>query len=142
MVLHSQCILLAVLTVVATVFRIRSAYVLMIAVLFYLVPLVVNTLSGLYRRGEKVWDFLRDIAFQKVRVLFFSGYQWAVVVVVCQIPAFMYITYMSCTFFVSLIPMMGRFGSERNPDLIIGGVSTLTALLSLGYIVSISSLWY
>ncbi|XP_055918140.1 endoplasmic reticulum metallopeptidase 1-like isoform X2 [Eupeodes corollae] len=119
MVMHSQCILLTILTCVGTYFGIRSSYLLMIAVLFYFIPLVVNMVSCLFQRG----------------------YQWALLVFACQIPAFMCITYMSCIFFMSLIPMMGRFGSKYNPDLIIGGVASITTLLAMGYIIPMVNLF-
>lgn len=119
MVLHSQCILLTLLTCVGTWFGIRSSFILMLAVLFYFIPLMLNLLSCLFKRG----------------------YQWAVLLVACQIPAFAIITYMSTIFFMALIPMMGRFGSKYNPDLIIGGLASFSVLLALGYIIPLLNLF-
>uniref|UniRef100_A0A1B0GFZ8 Uncharacterized protein n=1 Tax=Glossina morsitans morsitans TaxID=37546 RepID=A0A1B0GFZ8_GLOMM len=47
--MHSHCLLLVAVTIVLTYFRIRSAYVLMMAGLFYALPLIINLTATCYR---------------------------------------------------------------------------------------------
>ncbi|EDW48592.1 GM21956 [Drosophila sechellia] len=47
---------------------------------------------------------------------------------------FMYNSYLFYCFIVILTPMMGRFGVDTNPDLIIGALTALGTILSMGFL--------
>ncbi|EDW01016.1 endoplasmic reticulum metallopeptidase 1 [Drosophila grimshawi] len=107
---HAHCALLALLCIIATIAGLRSAYLLMISLLFYAGALAINLLSRLHDRG----------------------YYWSLVLCVCQAIPFLYFSYLFHAFLVICIPMTARKGTEVNPDLLIALLCAMGTILALG----------
>ncbi|KAH8246711.1 hypothetical protein KR038_007262, partial [Drosophila bunnanda] len=108
---HANCLLLAILCLALTALGYRSAYLFLISLIFYVAALIVNLLSRLHCRG----------------------YHWALVLMVSQILPFIYHAYLFHMFILILIPMVGRFGMNTNPDLLIGGLCACGTILALSF---------
>ncbi|KAH8300003.1 hypothetical protein KR044_008473, partial [Drosophila immigrans] len=111
--LHSQAVILAVLTISFTSLDIRSSYIFMIPLLFYGISLILNLMT-----------ILHDL-----------GYAWTGLLKLSQVVPFLYSSYLMYLFIVILTPMMGRNGSASSPDLVISVLSALGTILSFGFLV-------
>ncbi|KAL5289346.1 hypothetical protein ACFFRR_009469 [Megaselia abdita] len=119
LLLHSHCIYLAVLTIILTSIGIRSAFVLMICILFYTFSLIINLATQLHNKPLL----------------------WIIPVALCQIFPFVFLAYLSHGFFVAIIPMTGRFGAAVNPDLIVCAFTVLVATLTTGFLVPLLNMF-
>ncbi|XP_017147220.1 endoplasmic reticulum metallopeptidase 1 isoform X2 [Drosophila miranda] len=108
---HAYCVLLAVLCLVTTALSIRSAYLFLISIVFYVGALIINLVTRLHCRG----------------------YYWSFVLGASQLMPFLYHAYLFHTFIVILIPMVGRFGVTTNPDTIIAVLCAFGTILSLSF---------
>ncbi|KAH8258423.1 hypothetical protein KR038_011422, partial [Drosophila bunnanda] len=111
--MHSHCICLILIMLVLTGLSIRSAYLIMLCVLFDIVALIVNLVTKWHRKA----------------------YLFAIAVTVCQILPFVYFTYLCTTALATLMPMQGRSGSSMNPDLVIAVLVWVFSLMFAGFIV-------
>ncbi|XP_068145512.1 endoplasmic reticulum metallopeptidase 1 [Drosophila tropicalis] len=113
LLLHSHCLFLAILTLVLTICGIRSAFVLMLSCMFYTMALIINLATKLHTK---------DVA-------------WVITHIACGVPPFVFFAYFSHGFFVTFIPMFGRFGQNVNPDLVVAVFSVSVGLLTCGFII-------
>ncbi|XP_017865425.1 PREDICTED: endoplasmic reticulum metallopeptidase 1 isoform X1 [Drosophila arizonae] len=111
--MHSHCICLVLLIIVLTALGIRSAYFIMLCVLFDIVALIVNLVTKWHRKA----------------------YWFAIVVMICQILPFTYITYVCTAALKTLIPMQGRSGGSANPDLSMALLLWLFSVMFAGFLV-------
>ncbi|XP_017960616.1 endoplasmic reticulum metallopeptidase 1-like [Drosophila navojoa] len=111
--LHAQAILLTLLTIGLTVIGIRSTYVVVIPLIFYVLPLALNLLTTLHDRS----------------------YAWTGILKVSQIIPFLYSSYVIYTFVVVLTPMGARAGSASNRDLYISVLAAVGTILSFSFLV-------
>ncbi|CAD7014585.1 endoplasmic reticulum metallopeptidase 1 isoform X2 [Ceratitis capitata] len=117
--LHCHCLFLTFVTLGATIAGIRSAFMLMIAVLFYSIGLIVNLCTKLHNKSLP----------------------WLIPHILCNIPPFLFYAYQSHGFFVAFIPMTGRFGASVNPDFIICGFTVGVGLLTGGFMIPVLNLF-
>ncbi|XP_054739176.1 endoplasmic reticulum metallopeptidase 1 isoform X1 [Anastrepha obliqua] len=117
--LHCHCLFLAFVTLIATIAGIRSAFMLMIAVLFYTLGLIVNLSTKLHNKSLP----------------------WLIPHIICNIPPFLFYAYQAHGFFVTFIPMTGRFGARVNPDLIICGFTIGVGILTGGFMIPVLNLF-
>ncbi|KAH8389309.1 hypothetical protein KR200_011888, partial [Drosophila serrata] len=113
MVLHGHAVVLSVLGIALNYYGLRTTYIITWTLIFYIIPLALNLLTTLHDRG----------------------YTWTGVLKVIQVAPFLYNSYLFYTFIVILTPMMGRFGQNTNPDLIISALAALGTILSMGFLV-------
>ncbi|XP_017864630.1 PREDICTED: endoplasmic reticulum metallopeptidase 1-like [Drosophila arizonae] len=113
LVLHGQALILTVLVFGLTVFGLRSTYIFIIPLVFYVLPLAVNLLTTLHDRG----------------------YAWVALHKLSQIIPFLYSSYLFYIFIVVMTPMGGRAGSGSNRDLYIAVLASAGAILSLGLLI-------
>ncbi|XP_036331812.1 endoplasmic reticulum metallopeptidase 1 isoform X2 [Rhagoletis pomonella] len=118
--LHCHCLFLAFVTLIATIAGIRSAFMLMIAVLFYTLGLIVNLSTKLHNKSLP----------------------WLIPHIICNIPPFIFYGYLSHGFFVAFIPMTGRFGASVNPDLIICAFTVGVGILTGGFMIPVLNLFH
>ncbi|KRG04649.1 uncharacterized protein Dmoj_GI19046 [Drosophila mojavensis] len=111
--LHAQAIILTLLTIGLTVIGIRSTYIVVIPLIFYVIPLALNLLTTLHDRS----------------------YAWASLLKISQIISFLYSSYVVYTFVVVLTPMGARAGSASNRDLYIAVLAAVGTVLSFGFLV-------
>ncbi|EDW32410.1 GL11618 [Drosophila persimilis] len=111
--MHSHCFWLIVIMVTLTGLSIRSAYLIMLCVLFDIVALIVNLVTKWHRKA----------------------YLFAIAVTVCQILPFVYFTYLCTAALLTLMPMQGRSGSSSNPDMVIAALVWLFSLMFAGFVV-------
>lgn len=111
--LHGQAIILAILSIALTVYGLRSAYIPMIPLLFYVISLGVNLLTTLHDRG----------------------FAWTGLLKLSQIIPFLYSSYLIYLMIIVLTPMGGRAGSATNRDLYIAVLAALGTVLSFGFLV-------
>lgn len=112
--LHGQALILALLVFGLTVFGLRSTYIFIIPLVFYVLSLAVNLLTTLHDRG----------------------YAWVALHKLSQIIPFLYSSYLFYIFIVVMTPMGGRAGSGSNRDLYIAVLAAAGAILSFGFLVS------
>ncbi|XP_037942263.1 endoplasmic reticulum metallopeptidase 1-like [Teleopsis dalmanni] len=62
-------------------------------------------------------------------------YFWAITVLIGQIMPFLYFSYVTVIFLFTLIPMMGRYGTALNPDIVIGSLCCFGTLLAGGFLI-------
>ncbi|KAH8316553.1 hypothetical protein KR067_010072 [Drosophila pandora] len=117
--LHSHCLLLAILTLILTICGVRSVFVLTLSCLFYTVGLIINIATKLHSK---------DVA-------------WVIPHIVCLIPPFVFFAYFSHGFFTTFIPMFGRFGENLNPDLAVAIFSVAVGFLCCGFILPVLQLF-
>ncbi|BFG06210.1 endoplasmic reticulum metallopeptidase 1-like [Drosophila madeirensis] len=111
--LHGHAIVLAALGIALTAYGLRSTYVITWTLIFYVIPLAINLLTTLHDRG----------------------YAWTTILKLFQIVPFLYNGYLFYTFVVVLTPMMGRYGTATNPDLIVSALTALGTILSMGFLI-------
>jgi len=63
---------------------------------------------------------------------------WLTVYVASTLPSVVFVLYSTVMAFGLFIPITGRIGSDKNPELIIGIFSALLCLLLISYMVSVS----
>ncbi|KAH8371339.1 hypothetical protein KR093_007017 [Drosophila rubida] len=111
--LHGQAVILSSLALCLTYLGIRSAYMLVIPLIFYVASLVLNLLTPMHDKG----------------------YKWTILLQIGQIIPALYSSYLSYIFIVVLTPMGARAGSDSNRDLYIAGMSGLGTVLSFGFLI-------
>ncbi|XP_034652122.1 endoplasmic reticulum metallopeptidase 1-like [Drosophila subobscura] len=116
---HAYCVFLAIICILLTVAGIRTAYLFLICIFFYVCALIINLLSRLHDRG----------------------YLWALVLGVCQILPYLYFTYLFHGFLVITIPMTSRKGMETNPDMLISLLCALGTILSMIFVAPLINLF-
>ncbi|KAH8290310.1 hypothetical protein KR054_001806, partial [Drosophila jambulina] len=115
MVLHGHAVVLSVLCIALNNYGLRTTYIFTWTLIFYIIPLALNLLTTLHDRG----------------------YTWTGVLKIIQVAPFLYNSYLFYTFIVILTPMMGRFGQNTNPDLIIAAMAALGTILSMGFLIQL-----
>ncbi|XP_020803382.1 endoplasmic reticulum metallopeptidase 1 isoform X1 [Drosophila serrata] len=111
--LHGHAVVLAALGIGLTVYGLRTTYLITWTLVFYIIPLAFNLLTTLHDRG----------------------FSWTGILKIIQVAPFLYNSYLIYCFIVILTPMMGRFGVDTNPDLIIGFLCALGTILSMGFLI-------
>nr|NP_611418.1 uncharacterized protein Dmel_CG10081, isoform A [Drosophila melanogaster]AAF57569.1 uncharacterized protein Dmel_CG10081, isoform A [Drosophila melanogaster]AAY55128.2 RE61138p [Drosophila melanogaster]AOQ11175.1 CG10081-RA [synthetic construct] len=111
--LHGHAAVLSILCIAINYYGLRTTYVITWTLAFYVIPLAFNLLTTLHDRG----------------------YSWTGILKIVQVAPFMYNSYLFYCFIVILTPMMGRFGVDTNPDLIIGALTALGTILSMGFLI-------
>lgn len=142
MIQHAHALVLAVICIVATFVGLRSSYVFMISLFFYGAALLLNLVTTLHYRGKKV--ILRDFIYNIINdlsIFHISEHFWSILVILSQIMPFLYFGYIIFALASTLMPMMGRFGSGLNPDLLIGGLCAFGTILSMGFVVSLFEIY-
>ncbi|XP_017490382.1 PREDICTED: endoplasmic reticulum metallopeptidase 1-like [Rhagoletis zephyria] len=119
LVYHAHTLILSVACIALTYVGIRSSYFLMISLIFQDIALIINFVTTLYRRA----------------------YYWSIFVTLSQIIPFLYFTSLYNALLTALVPMMGRFGTSTNPDLIIALLTTLGTLLAMGYLIPLLNIF-
>ncbi|XP_030375114.1 endoplasmic reticulum metallopeptidase 1 isoform X2 [Scaptodrosophila lebanonensis] len=119
LLLHCHCLFLSLLTLVLTICGIRSAFIFMLTILFYTVALIFNLATKLHN----------------------SELAWIIPHIVCSVPPFLFYAYLSHGFFVTFIPMTGRFGAGVNPDLIICAFTVSVGLLTGGFMIPVLNMF-
>ncbi|KAH8400838.1 hypothetical protein KR009_001397, partial [Drosophila setifemur] len=130
--MHSHCICLILIMLILTGLSIRSAYLIMICVVFDILALIVNLVTKFHRKGE----YLAYIYWMVDLISPLAVYLFATVITICQILPFMFFTYLCTVALVTLLPMQGRSGTGANPDITIAGLVGIFSLLFAGFIVS------
>ncbi|XP_061401284.1 endoplasmic reticulum metallopeptidase 1 [Musca vetustissima] len=113
LLLHCHCLFLSVLTLLMTICKIRSAFMFTISILFYTTALIINLATKLHNKPMA----------------------WMIPHIICGIPPFIFYAYLSHGFFVTFIPMTGRFGASVNPDLIICAFTVGVGILTGGFMI-------
>lgn len=113
--LHAQATILTVLVIALTAYGLRSAYIPVIPLIFYILSLSINLLTTLHDRG----------------------YAWTGFLKLGQVIPFLYSSYLIYLLIVVLTPMGGRAGSATNRDLYIAVLAALGTVLSFGFLVKI-----
>ncbi|XP_032591129.1 endoplasmic reticulum metallopeptidase 1 [Drosophila grimshawi] len=111
--LHAQAFILAFIAIYFTAFGLRSTYIFVIPLTFYIVSLTLNLMTTLHDRG----------------------YAWTGLHKAGQVIPFLYSCYLFYLIFVVLTPMLGRSGSSTNHDLKIAVVAAVGTILSFGFLV-------
>ncbi|XP_030081372.1 endoplasmic reticulum metallopeptidase 1-like [Drosophila hydei] len=111
--LHGQGVILAFLVTCLTVFGVRSTYILLIPLIFYVLSLAFNLLTTLHDRG----------------------YAWTGLLKASQIIPFLHSSYIIYVLIVILTPICARSGSASNRDLYIAGLAAAGTVLSFGFLV-------
>ncbi|XP_030558328.1 endoplasmic reticulum metallopeptidase 1-like [Drosophila novamexicana] len=111
--LHAQTLILALLAVGITLYGLRSAYIFVIPLIFYVISLAFNLLTTLHDRG----------------------FAWTGLLKASQIIPFLYSSYLFYIFVVVLTPMGGRSGSATNRDLYIAVLAAAGTVLSFGFLI-------
>ncbi|KAH8416046.1 hypothetical protein KR222_007212, partial [Zaprionus bogoriensis] len=111
--LHAQAIILSVLTITLTGCEIRSSYIFVIPLIFYITSLALNLMTTLHDRG----------------------YAWTGLLKLSQVIPFLYSSYLFYLFIVVLTPMGGRAGSSSNWDIYIAVLTAIGTVLSFGFLI-------
>ncbi|XP_055921170.1 endoplasmic reticulum metallopeptidase 1-like isoform X1 [Eupeodes corollae] len=119
LLLHGHCIFLVLLTLIMTICGIRSAFMLMLTILFYSMGLIINLITKLHNQPLL----------------------WMLPHVLCQIFPFLFYAYLSHGFFVAFIPMCGRFGAKTNPELIICAFTVGVGILCGAFMMPVLNLF-
>lgn len=130
---HAHCVLMAVLCILLTAAGIRTAYLFMICVFFYVGALIINLASRLHDNGKT--QRLSDVK-PIVTHLISLGHLWSLVLAACQVLPYLYFTYLFHALLVITIPMTSRKGMTANPDLLISLECALGTILGLVFVVS------
>lgn len=112
--LHGQAFILALLIFCLTVFGLRSTYIFIIPLIFYVLSLAINLLTTLHDRG----------------------YAWIGLHKLGQAIPFLYSSYLFYIFVVVLTPMGGRAGSGSNRDSYIAVLAAAGTILSFSFLVT------
>lgn len=120
MLLHCHCLFLSFVTLILTAFRIRSAFMLMIALLFYTMGLIINIATKLHNRPLL----------------------WLIPHITWSILPFVFYAYQAHGVFVGFIPMTGRFGVNVNPEFIIAAFTTIVGILASGFMIPVLNIFH
>lgn len=112
---HAQAVLLTLILFLLTFFGIRSAFIILIPVVFYGFTMLLNLITG-FQKNPKIW---------------------LPIMAVGQLFPFIFFSHLSMIAFTTFIPMAARGGPGSNPDLLICAFSILMALLMTGFITPI-----
>lgn len=116
--IHAHFLLLLTVLIVMTALNIRSAYILLVSVIFQTSASLLNWISGLQNKA-KSWTIIQLVA-QVIPVMFHGSV--------------MYLTLQT------IIPMTGRDGPDSSPEILIASVSIAIALLMAGFIMPLVAL--
>lgn len=112
--LHLIRLVFTGLLFIGTLMSVRATYALMVPVLF-------NTIIALI-----------VVAFK----LEYGVWGWRILQIVGNAIPTIFIVYMHVILFGLVIPICGRIGSDKNPEIIVGMLSTLFTILISSYYVS------
>ncbi|KAH8299600.1 hypothetical protein KR044_003431, partial [Drosophila immigrans] len=112
--LNGQAIIVTLLAISFTALGIRSSYILVIPLVFYVASLALNLLTPMHDKG----------------------YAWTGLLKISQVIPALYSSYISYLFIVVLTPMGARAGSASNRDLYIAVLAAVGTVLSFGFLVS------
>lgn len=110
--MHANALLMTLILFLLTFFGIRSAFVILIPIVFYGLTMTLNFFTG----------------FQK------KAHLWLPTMAMGQLFPFMFFSHLSLIAFTTFIPMQARGGSGTNPELLICGFSFLMAWMMTGFI--------
>lgn len=110
--MHANAILLTLILFLLTFSGIRSAFIILITVVFYGATMTLNFVAN----------------FQK------KVHLWLPIMAFGQLFPFMFFAHLSIIALTTFIPMAARGGPNSNPDLLIAAFSFLMALLMTGFI--------
>ncbi|XP_055917041.1 endoplasmic reticulum metallopeptidase 1 isoform X2 [Eupeodes corollae] len=113
--MHAHCLILVLITIPMICFGIRSAFLLMVGIIFYTLSVIINLVTCLHRK-----TFL-----------------WLIPHIVCQIVPYLLYTYNCYAFFKVFIPMQGRDGPDTDPEVLTSGYAVIISLLIAGFIIPI-----
>lgn len=113
--MHANAILLTLILFLLTFSGIRTAFVILIPVVFYGATMTLNFVAN----------------FQK------KVHLWLPIMAFGQLFPFMFFCHLSMIAFTTFIPMAARGGPASNPDILIAAFSFLMALLMTGFITPI-----
>ncbi|XP_030558014.1 endoplasmic reticulum metallopeptidase 1-like [Drosophila novamexicana] len=111
--LHAQAVILALLTTGLTLFGLRTTYVLVIPLIFYVLSLALNLLTTLHDRG----------------------YAWTGFAMASQLIPFLHSSYLIYFFVRTIIPMCARSGSASDQDVYIAFLGAVGTVLSFGFLI-------
>ncbi|XP_055917039.1 endoplasmic reticulum metallopeptidase 1 [Eupeodes corollae] len=114
MFLHSQAIILSLITILMTSFSIRSAFLPMVGVFFYTSSVILSIIAYIICKWKPMWFPIH---------------------LICNIPSFWFYSYVTFTFCHVFVAMQGRDGPNSNPELFISGVVSVLALHIGGFVV-------
>ncbi|KAH8320558.1 hypothetical protein KR067_005281, partial [Drosophila pandora] len=135
---HAHCVLMAVLCILLTAAGIRTAYLFMICVFFYVGALIINLASRLHDNGKT--QRLSDVK-PIMTHLISLGHLWSLVLAACQVLPYLYFTYLFHALLVITIPMTSRKGMTANPDLLISLECALGTILGLVFVAPLLNLF-
>ncbi|KAL9918602.1 endoplasmic reticulum metallopeptidase 1 isoform 1-T4 [Glossina fuscipes fuscipes] len=118
LLMHSHCLLLTLLTIALVSLGIRSAFLIMLGVAFYTLSVILNITARFHK----------------------TNFLWLIPHNLCQISPFLFYTYICYAFYTTFIPMEGRDGANRNPELLIGGFTVVICFLFAPFLVNLLSL--
>ncbi|KAG4071651.1 hypothetical protein HA402_011805 [Bradysia odoriphaga] len=113
MFLHSQCIVYIILILVMTGMGLRSAFLLLFALVFYSLTTFINLLSRLQSRGS-IWILVHFIG---------------------QVIPFLFYAYYAVYSLDNFIPIQGRSGPTTNPEILVAIVAGSTGILLAGQLI-------
>lgn len=116
--LHAQFLLLIILLVVTTSLNIRSAYLILVGVVFQAFATLLNWLLGLQNR-PKAWTVIH-LAAQIIPIMFYGS-----------------LLHLALQTF---IPITGRDGPDSNPEILIAVFSVGMALFMAGFLMPLVAL--
>lgn len=132
MFMHAFALILAVLLVILTLFGIQSAFILLLALIFYGVSLLLNLITSLQLRGRYCYGFgmLYAVIFSNT-----SDRSWVLVHLAGQLLPFLFYAYM-CVFLSYFFPgIEGRAGPNSNPETTIAYFCIAFGTMLTGFIV-------
>uniref|UniRef100_A0A1A9W2G7 FXNA-like protease n=1 Tax=Glossina brevipalpis TaxID=37001 RepID=A0A1A9W2G7_9MUSC len=118
LLMHSHCLLLTLVTIAMVSLGIRSAFLVMVGVAFYTLSVILNIIASFHK----------------------TNFLWLIPHTLCQILPFLFYTYICCAFYATFIPMEGRDGANRNPELLIGGFTVIISFLFAPFLINLLSL--
>lgn len=115
--IHSQLIFLTIVTILLTILSVRSAYIPMLSIFFYIITNVIimalDKFTNMNNKNEYIWIFIHFIG-----VLF----------------SYIYYCSLALTAFGTFIPIQARSGPASNPEFMICMLCILMGILLAGQI--------
>ncbi|ALC41587.1 CG13160, partial [Drosophila busckii] len=136
---QAHCVILSLLCLILTAFGIRSAYLLLMSLFFFVGALLLNILTNLQDRGKFYFVFAA-ISFVNSKI--FTGYHWCILICVSQLLPFLYFSYLFHAFITVLIPRSAFGGGQSNPDLLIALLCGLGTILSMGFVAPLINIFW
>lgn len=127
--------LLAFVLILLTGLGVRSAYLLLFALIFLLISVTINTGSELTHNGEYAKHIRATFGCCEYRVdCIISGHKWFYVHFASQLIPMLYYFYLLGLFYSAFLPTVGRDyeGQSTSPDVMIAIITGLFALLTMG----------